>query len=762
MTLWILWSIATSALVAAAAVALDRAASYVGSSRRHVWIGAIVMTVTAPVLLGLRRVPAGSTSAVGPITRVDLTALASPHATLSIQELANRARRVVPAPSTEPPRSHRASTGAEWPNTFATWSIAAERADAWVVRAWIFASSILLTLFTATVLRLNVTRSRWKTVETEVGCVLLAPNIGPAVVGFLQPHIVLPSWALSVEARMRELLLRHELEHLRTGDTRTLLVTELSLVVFPWNAPLWWMVRRLRVAIEMDCDARVIRATGNVYEYALMLLIVGERHSAGLRLAASLAEPRSSLEARIDAMTADRRRRPIAACVPLLAVAVITLVTAAWAPRPHPLLTNRVTNTSAGTHHTETAVAQPHRPLSRADTAVSSISRRPGTPETVVARPAALASTDPKPLPPFPPPMYPEQLRVAHVEGHVLLRLRTDARGLPDTVSIEIIESTNDLFTVAVRNALRAWRFDSAGEVRLAFRFMSANGSGDARAGLRPAFTIDGKPVEPVVITVPDSRPGYWLNGVRVSDTVPNDSSLSAVGYLQRKQSGMGFFMDGAAIDRRAPSFSQALRDVPGLRISPIGDGRTYFVQDARNPTDGCVNMFVDGTLWRPATPGDIDQDIRPANLVAIEAYHVSQAPSQFTPNDRPGCATIVVWTQSRIGKPGAAGPARDDTLNARTVTGDSIPVTAAQAEAEGAVFPRADAPPDIQPFFQDPFAGTTARRCVVASEADDPRASGSLRSGEMIVRGSWNDPRGFQAGEKNKLLWAPLHGSAL
>lgn len=163
-------------------------------------------------------------------------------------------------------------------------STVAGRADGWVIRAWVVASSILLALFGAAVIQLGVKRSRWKTTaESGLDGVLVAHDVGPAVVGFLRPRIVLPSWALSVDARMRALLLKHELERLRAGDTRMLMAAEFTLVVFPWNAALWWMVRRLRLAVEMDCDARVIRAVDGVYEYATMLLAVGERYAPGCR-----------------------------------------------------------------------------------------------------------------------------------------------------------------------------------------------------------------------------------------------------------------------------------------------------------------------------------------------------------------------------------------------------------------------------------------------------------------------------------------------
>jgi hypothetical protein len=99
--------------------------------------------------------------------------------------------------------------------------------------------------------------------------------------------------------------------------------------------------------------------------------------------------------------------------------------------------------------------------------------------------------------------------------------------------------------------------------------------------------------------------------------------------------------------------------------------------------------------------------------------------------------------------------------LAARAVTAQSaISTTAAQAEAEAAAYPHSGIASAPQSFFSRPFAGTSDRRCVAADEADDLKASGSLRSGEVIVRGHWMDPAGLRAGEEHKFLWLPLHGS--
>jgi hypothetical protein len=126
------------------------------------------------------------------------------------------------------------------------------------------------------------------------------------------------------------------------------------------------------------------------------------------------------------------------------------------------------------------------------------------------------------------------------------------------------------------------------------------------------------------------------------------DKALSDLGYTQRKQMGMGYFMDGNMINHETMNFSDVMRTAPGLKVSPTGDGRTYVITDSRNATGGCVNYVVDGAPWQTMSAGDIDQFVRPNEIVAVEVYHGSQTPPQFTQPGQSSCATIVVWTLAR------------------------------------------------------------------------------------------------------------------
>jgi carboxypeptidase family protein len=146
---------------------------------------------------------------------------------------------------------------------------------------------------------------------------------------------------------------------------------------------------------------------------------------------------------------------------------------------------------------------------------------------------------------------------------------------------------------------------------------------------------------------------------ITMSDAVPvletmrveaaQDKALSDIGYLQRKQTGLGRFYDGKQINHQSLSFSDVMRIDPGLKVQPTGDGRTYVITDSRSATTGCVNFYVDGTLWQQMSPGDIDNYVQPSELVAVEVYHGTETPPQFTPPGQSGCATVVAWTVARV-----------------------------------------------------------------------------------------------------------------
>ena len=166
--------------------------------------------------------------------------------------------------------------------------------------------------------------------------VRVAPRIGPVVIGFVRPEIIVPRWLLSKHADEQRLVVTHEDEHVRAHDPLLLGVAWGAVIAAPWNPALWYMLSRLRLAVELDCDARVIRRGATPRSYASLLIDVAQ-HASPLRFSAvALADDSSHLRQRILAMapTAPRFARTRAAVAATVAFAAVFVACEATPPDP--------------------------------------------------------------------------------------------------------------------------------------------------------------------------------------------------------------------------------------------------------------------------------------------------------------------------------------------------------------------------------------------------------------------------------------------
>ena len=190
--------------------------------------------------------------------------------------------------------------------------------------AFSIATVLVLTASAALVQR----RSRaWR--RTRVGDldVYVARETGPTVFGLWRPRIVLPDWLNQAPPRQRELAIAHEQSHLVAHDPRLLACALVLVSIMPWNLPLWWQLRRLRCAIEVDCDERVLRAGGNVVDYGETLIHLSQHRTRSGGLMAATSEPQSFLERRIQIMSSEISRwsRLAAAAWMCLAVGAVAI-----------------------------------------------------------------------------------------------------------------------------------------------------------------------------------------------------------------------------------------------------------------------------------------------------------------------------------------------------------------------------------------------------------------------------------------------------
>ena len=94
------------------------------------------------------------------------------------------------------------------------------------------------------------------------------------------------------------------------------------------------MYRRLRAAVELDCDQRVLASGIEVADYGDVLLDAGSRSNGRWGFAPAMGQPESLLERRLKTMSETRRKLNAGHAVLLMTLAAGTLVVACDTPVP--------------------------------------------------------------------------------------------------------------------------------------------------------------------------------------------------------------------------------------------------------------------------------------------------------------------------------------------------------------------------------------------------------------------------------------------
>jgi hypothetical protein len=296
MIAWILYSVALSALAGVAALAAEAVMRMYRRPTRWVWAAALLVSCAGPLLLAARPPAVAAAGAAGELSRVQGSGagLAAAPAALS---LGRRVEGALPV-------------------------------------AWAAASALLLAGIAAGAAVMRRRRGAWHHARLAGVPVLVSAAVGPAVAGVVRPAIVVPRWTLGWAEPLQRLLVRHEAEHIRAGDPRLILAATVAAALVPWNLAAWWQLRRLRLAVEVDCDTRTLRGGADVATYGDLLLRVGALGSGVAFSAAAFAEPRSFLERRIRAMTSRTPRNRAARAAAFAALTLGVAGTAYALPAP--------------------------------------------------------------------------------------------------------------------------------------------------------------------------------------------------------------------------------------------------------------------------------------------------------------------------------------------------------------------------------------------------------------------------------------------
>jgi len=393
---WMLYAALIGALVTVAAVAMSGVFAALRLPSRFVWAASIGLSIAWPIAAAVQRLmPAKQMS-----TRV------MPFA-ISVQPV-----QVISGDSGGFDR--------------------AMLVDGALVALWLAISVLLVVRLVQSIATVRNRRREWRTDRLDGVHVCVSKNVGPAVVGLRSMEVVVPEWITGLDASLRAIVLRHEQEHRIARDPHLLFMSTVAVALMPWNIALWIQARRLRLAVEMDCDARVLRAHPSTERYGLLMLTIAQRRSIAPPLfAPMLSEPTSHLERRILAMQPSTRRLARLTIVGGTFVAAGALLFACALQsdnptQPRPTKSAQVSYNPNMTYFEFQVTKQ--------------VSLRPGNPS----------------------PRYPDVLRSGNVEGNVLAQFVVDTLGRADMTEFKVLKSDHDLFTAAVKSVLPMTKFTPA------------------------------------------------------------------------------------------------------------------------------------------------------------------------------------------------------------------------------------------------------------------------------------------------------------
>ncbi len=310
-------------LMAVAAFGAEAALRIARRQTRWVWATAMGMTLALGATAPMRDASNAAANRTWATTTITTDALPAPRSIDLFTFLRDR---------------WSAATSVLGEQLHSTWSawlrVMPDGIERWLLMMWVIGSLVLLAAFVAVHARYQRRRTQWPIGTVRGTTVRIAQDTGPAVIGVTSAEIVLPQWLLSRDDREQQLVLDHELEHVRQHDPMLLAAAQLAVILLPWHPAVWWMASRLRLAIELDCDRRVLQRGANARDYGTLLINLTDRRTGfGAALPAFSCSP-SHLERRLVAMTPAKLKYPLARLLATGSFASLALLAACEAKLP--------------------------------------------------------------------------------------------------------------------------------------------------------------------------------------------------------------------------------------------------------------------------------------------------------------------------------------------------------------------------------------------------------------------------------------------
>ena len=303
-----LYVLVVTALLSVGAWLAERIMASLRWPRRGIWLAALALAVVVPAW----RLP-------GALPGLSPTQLLVPAAA----QAARPRQAVTPLASGASRAPHRIWTAATYEHVLLGFLI-----------GWGVLTAVLIGRLIAAQIALRHRSRDWTVVEADGIACAVSEDLGPAVLGCRRPRIVIPRWVLSEPAPGRHAVLTHEHEHLCAHDGRCLLAARVLVALLPWNLPLWWLWRRLSLAIEVDCDARVVRRGISPERYGEALSALIARAAPVPRPPGGVFERCAQLGPRIRILGARARPGSRWTVLPLCALTGLAGLAAATFPAP--------------------------------------------------------------------------------------------------------------------------------------------------------------------------------------------------------------------------------------------------------------------------------------------------------------------------------------------------------------------------------------------------------------------------------------------
>ncbi|MEO6877952.1 MAG: hypothetical protein ABI205_05685, partial [Gemmatimonadaceae bacterium] len=200
---WMSYAFLIGALVAIAALVLERITAARRGPMRAVWAAALFLSIAWPVGSAVRELVSQQ---MQPVTILPFTITVQPSRMISRQPIAPSVSAMV---------------------------------DRALLVLWAVMSVALFIRLLSGVLTLRKSRRGWTRGDIDGTAVRLSDNVGPAVVGLRDMDVVVPEWIMTLDAPLRAIVLRHEEEHRTARDPHLLFFAAIGVALMPWNVPLW-------------------------------------------------------------------------------------------------------------------------------------------------------------------------------------------------------------------------------------------------------------------------------------------------------------------------------------------------------------------------------------------------------------------------------------------------------------------------------------------------------------------------------------------